>query len=312
MDDDATTRLLRMASPRPGVPEERAERVRRAVRVEWQAATRRRATRRRAILMTSILAAAAAVGFTFRLSSSPDTTLPLTADTVATVERVDGAVGLSTNDRVRSGDWVETGATGRASLRLTGGTSVRLDTGSRARLFSPRVIELSSGAIYVDSGSSSPGIEVRTSLGIAHDIGTQFEVRLRDASLWIRVRTGAVELRHAGGTIPAASGTEVTFAGGQATSRPLDSTAPEWGWATDIAPTFPIEGRPLAAFLEHVSREQGWTLRYADPALAARAPGIVLHGSIEGLQPRDQLSVTLASSGLAYRLDGGQLTVFRP
>lgn len=311
MDEDATTRLLGMASPRPAVPTDRTERVRRAVRLEWQAGASRRAARRRAILIASILAAAAAVIFAFRLSAPRDMATPVAAVTVATVERVDGRINLSANDSVRTGDWVETGATGRAALRLRDGTSARLDKESRARLISPRVIELSSGAVYVDTGSSSSGIEVRTPFGIAHDIGTQFEVRLRGASLEIRVRTGTVELRHAGGSIAAAAGTEVILASGQPTSRAVERTAGEWAWAAGIAAPFPIEGRPLAAFLDHVSREQGWTLRYADASLADRAHGIVLHGSIEGLQPRDQLTVTLASSGLAYRLEGGHLTVFR-
>jgi ferric-dicitrate binding protein FerR (iron transport regulator) len=195
---------------------------------------------------------------------------------------------------------------------LNDGTSVRLDTGSRARFLSASIVELAAGAIYVDTSASSRGLEVRTPLGTARDVGTQFEVRLHEQSLHVRVRTGAVELRHAGGTVPARAGTELILAGTHATSRSLGPAAPEWAWAAGIVPSFTIEGRPLAAFLEHLAREQGWTLRYADPALAGRASEIVLHGSIDGLQPTDQLAVALTSSGLAHRLEDGQLTVFRP
>jgi ferric-dicitrate binding protein FerR (iron transport regulator) len=312
MDEDSTTRLLRLASPRPHVAAERAERVRRAVHLEWQSAARQRAVRRRTIAATALLAAAAAFVVTFRVSGPRETAVPVTAGAVATIERLDGPIGLSANDRVRPGDWLDTGATGRVAVRLTDGTSVRLDTGSRARFLTASIVELAAGAIYVDTSASSRGLEVRTPLGTARDLGTQFEVRLRDQSLHVRVRTGAVELRYAGGAAPARAGTELILTGAEATSRALDPAAPEWAWAAGIAPSFPIEGRRLAAFLEHLAREQGWTLHYADPALAGRASGIVLHGSIDGLRPTDQLAVALASSGLAHRLEDGQLTVFRP
>jgi hypothetical protein len=73
-----------------------------------------------------------------------------------------------------------------------------------------------------------------------------------------------------------------------------------------------IEGLPLASFLESMSREHGWTLGYGDPSLGREAAGIVLHGSVEGLSPRDALDVTLRTSGLTYRLADGELVVFRP
>jgi hypothetical protein len=67
--------------------------------------------------------------------------------------------------------------------------------------------------------------------------------------------------------------------------------------------------RPLRAFLEHLAREQGYTLRYADPAVADAAARIILHGSVERLQPAEALDVALATSGLRYHLRGGDLVV---
>ena len=64
--------------------------------------------------------------------------------------------------------------------------------------------------------------------------------------------------------------------------------------------------------LDHLSREQGWTVRYADASLARRATTIVLHGSVDGLSPQDSLGVAIAASGLAHRLDGGTLFVTQP
>src|SRR5262249_34172922 len=152
----------------------------------------------------------------------PDSGAPM-GETVATVERVEGEARrfprtpgdrtvparLSPDDRLRTGEWVETGAAARAALRLSDGTSARLDTGSRARPLSATVIELAYGALYLDTGRDAKGLEVRTPLGTVHDIGTQFEVRLRDASLRVRVRTGIVELRRGDQSIPARPGTEL-------------------------------------------------------------------------------------------------------
>ena len=52
-------------------------------------------------------------------------------------------------------------------------------------------------------------------------------------------------------------------------------------------------------------------MRYADAALAREASGIVLHGSVNGLPPREALDVAITTSGLQHRLESGELTVFR-
>lgn len=312
MDDDTTTRLLRMAGPRPGVGAARAEEIRRAVHVEWQAATAGRVVRRRTIVASALLAVAAVLALVFRLTTTPSSLGLPGGPTIATVERVDGMLALAPGAGLHAGRWIETGGTSRAALRLASGASVRLDTATRARLLSSTVVELTAGAIYLDTGASSAGLEVRTPLGTAHDIGTQFEVRLREASLQVRVRSGLVELQHGGGLTPAAAGTAVTLTGGVATVIPAAPHGAVWEWAAALAPAFEIEGRPLAAFLDHLAREQGWTLRYADAALSRTASTIVLHGSVNGLPPREALAVVLATSGLAHRFQDGDLFVFKP
>jgi hypothetical protein len=52
-------------------------------------------------------------------------------------------------------------------------------------------------------------------------------------------------------------------------------------------------------------------LRYADVELASDSRSIILHGSVDGLQPRDALAVALATSGLFHRLRDGQLLISR-
>jgi ferric-dicitrate binding protein FerR (iron transport regulator) len=232
-------------------------------------------------------------------------------ETVATIERSTIPTLLSPHDTVRTGQWLDTDETGRVALRLTDRTSVRLDTRTRARLLSSTIIELTGGALYVDAGRDSTGLEVRTPLGTAYDIGTQFEIRLRDSSLQLRVRTGLVELRRGDRSISARPGTELDVAAGAVVSRTVSAYGPEWEWAASLAPLFEIEGRPLSAFLEHLSREHGWTLRYADATLAHEVSGIILHGSVNGLQPREALAVALTTSGLHHRFQDGEVFVSR-
>ena len=323
-EEDATAELLRMATARPGVAADRAARVRRAVYGQWHTEARRGMVRRRTIAAATVVLATAAT-VTLTVMMRPAGVLAPAGASVAIVERTDGdvrvmsdsgaasrgTIRLSSNDSVRTGQWVETSATSRAALRLAGGTSVRLDTGSRARLLSSTVIDLAEGAVYLDTGSSAPGLEVRTPFGTAHDVGTQFEVRLRVSSVRIRVRTGKVELRRGDQSMTSHAGTELTMEAGGAVSGTVRADGPEWEWAAGLAPAFEIEGRPLGAFLDHCSREQGWTLRYANAALATGASSIILHGSVGGLAPQDALSVALTTSGLDHRFQDGELFVFR-
>jgi ferric-dicitrate binding protein FerR (iron transport regulator) len=310
-EEEVTARLLRLAGRRPEAPADRAARVRGDVHRHWQAATRRRALRRRALLGTALLASAATATLVVKVLTPRDVGAPTLAETIASVEQVEGDAGLTRGDGVRTGQWLETGARGRAALRLADGTSMRLDTDARARLLSPAILELTRGTVYLDTGERSTGLEVRTPFGVARDIGTQFEVRLTASSLRVRVRAGLVELRRGEQSVSARPGTEVTLGSGPANTRPVPAFGPEWQWAADLAPVFDIEGRSLAAFLGHLSREQGWTVRYADAQLARDASGIILHGSVRGLEPADAVAVALRTSALSHRFDNGELVVMR-
>ena len=311
-EEETTARLLRLAGPRPDAPPDRAARVRHAVHHEWRLETRRRTVRRRVLTGVVVLAAAAAVVMVVRVRTPRAGVSP--AEALASIEQVVDPAGpsgqLIRGSAVRPGEWVETGGA-RAALRLSNGASMRLDSGARARLLSPTIIELSRGAVYLDTGTNATGFEVRTPLGVAHDIGTQFEVRVTDSALRVRVRTGLVELRSGDVALSARPGTEVTLASGDIVTRPFAAFGPEWEWAVRLAPVLETEGRPLSVFLEHVCREQGWTLRYVDGQLAREASGIVLSGSLGGLAPQDAVAAAVRASGLSYGLERGELLVMR-
>lgn len=321
--EDETMRLLRLAGPRTPVSATRAARVRSAVRAEWQRGTRCRITRRRIVLAGSLGAAAALLVAVGRVVLLEPRAMPLGA-TVAVVDQVDGSpvwvaetldgrqrARLQRGDSLRVGEWIETRTDSRVALRFGDGISVRLDTGSRVRPLSRSVIELSAGAVYVDTGRESGRFEVRTALATAHDIGTQFEVRLNGETLRLRVRTGAVELRDRARSISGRSGTEITLTATGAVSRPIAAHGSEWNWTTRVSPPLEMEGMPLATFLERVAREQGWTVEYDDPTIARETERIILHGSVTGLAPHDAVGVAVATSGLRYRLASGSLVVLR-
>jgi ferric-dicitrate binding protein FerR (iron transport regulator) len=321
-DPDATARLLRLAGARPAVPGDRAARVRAAAHSHWRTASRRRASTRRGLSAAAFLAAAAALILLVRLFTPAPRLAP--GDLVAVVEQTDGISNraidrpngmartrLTPGDAVRTGEWIETDPRGRLALRFHDGTSVRLDVGSRVRSLASNVIELSAGAVYVDTGRESGRFEVRTALATAQDVGTQFEVRLLDGSLRLRVRTGAVELRDGARSVSGRAGTEITLTGTSATSRPITAYGDEWAWTTQVSPPLDIEGMALSTYLERIAREHGWTLHYADPALAREASGIVLHGSVSGLSTREAIDVAVTTSSLHHRLEAGELVVLR-
>jgi ferric-dicitrate binding protein FerR (iron transport regulator) len=230
---------------------------------------------------------------------------------VAVVETLDGTVtGLRRAGAVHTGQWIETGQA-RAALRIGRDRSVRIDADSRLRMLSSSIIELASGAVYIDTAREDTSFEIRTPLGTARDLGTQFEVRLAGESLRLRVRTGVVELRDRTRSISGRAGTEITLTPTGTVTRPIAPDSPEWAWIARVLPPLQMEGVPLAAFLAQVAREQGWAIAYADAALAREAEDIVLHGSASSLAPHEAAEVAITTSGLRYRVERATLVVFR-
>jgi ferric-dicitrate binding protein FerR (iron transport regulator) len=310
-DDETTVQLLRAADPRTSVSVLRAARVRSAARGAWEVQIRRRTVRRRVVILSSILGAGT-LSLVFGREALLERKVPAgPGDPAAIVEQVDGPSHVQRNHVVRVGDWIEMAPDSRLALRFGDRTSVRLDTGSRLRVLSPMVVELAAGAVYVDTGSERGGFEVRTAMGTAHDIGTQFEVRLLPQSVRVRVRTGMVQLRDSARSIAGHQGTEITLSATGAVTRPFNGHDAGWDWATRVAPPLEMEGVSLATFLERAARERGWKVEYADLTLAREAKTIVLHGSVAGLTPDDAIEVAVGASSLRHRIERGSVIVLR-
>lgn len=326
-EDVELAKLLRAAGPRSAPPERDKEIVKGAALAQWQW-TVRRERRKRAFRRGAIAFAAAAALAAVTLHPALRSRLGFgAAAPVGTLEVAVGAVlggmgtalhPLATGEELSPGQVLETPASGaalsRAVVTLAGGSSLRLDAGSRLWLLSPGVLALDRGAVYVDSGPAGDAVEIRTPLGEVRDIGTRFEVRFEEGlgRLRIRVRDGEVELQREGRTEVAGAGEEMLQRADGSFTRGVVATHGEpWTWVTSTLPPFDIEGRTLWDLLTWATHEGGWQLRFADPALEAEVARAELFGSIEGFSLDEAISAMLAGSALTHRLEDGVLIVER-
>jgi ferric-dicitrate binding protein FerR (iron transport regulator) len=295
-EEEQVRHLLEEAGPRPEVPPEDLAKIKAAFRAEWQQHVRRRRfpDRRLWLLAASVLLV---IGFGWWLWPAAS----------APVARVEGTSGREEGAELLSGTGVVTEEDPLA-LRLEGGASLRLDVDSQVRLVSTSVIELRRGAVYLDSEGTGT-VTVQTPFGTVMEVGTQFEVRLLESALRVRVREGEVRVD----SHRAEAGTELTVqADGSVTRNRIASYGPPWSWVLKAAPPLRIEGLTLAEVLARVTRETGWTIRYEDPGIAASAGEIVVHGDVGHLAPDQALEVVLPGAGLDYQVVDGVLILRAP
>jgi hypothetical protein len=319
--DDDIRRWLELAGPRAAVPEERTARVREAVHAAWQDAVRQRVRRRRMAIGLAGLSAAAAVVLAVLLRPQvPGTPPVVTAARLVSISgsmsRADG-LPLIPGDSITTGMSLQVASGGLATLALVDGGEVRLDSGTTIAFDAARALAIDRGAVYVDSGGGSTGrtapVRVRTPVGTITDIGTRFEVRLENDEWHVRVRDGSVRFESARIRHDGYAGRELVIQpDGSVNERAVLPYGPGWRWATLAAPPFRVEGSTLAAFLAWVTAEGGRPVRFADAALERAMAGTVLHGSIEGLTTDEALTVALTTCGLAHRVEGDRILVFKP
>jgi len=323
---DLVEQLVRLAQTDAEVPLDGAARVKHAVRPLWRAQIRARAWRRRLFLAAGVAAAACLtiVVFLHLHRQAPALVVFHPAARVAAVAgELEIATGSGDVHTVTTSDLgltvmedavLRTSAHSRASVLLSTGHSLRLDTDTDLHLTTARALELRHGAVYLDiarAGSSS--VEVWTPLGVARDIGTQFEVRLTGTAVAVGVREGDVILSHDSTELRIPQGTRVTVEGdGSHHAVRLAADAGDWDWVQEVAPGFTIEDRTLLNFLDWVSREAGLVVRYHDAATEQLARSTRLHGSIDGLTPTQAVEAVLPGCGLEHHRGNGVLTIARP
>lgn len=325
-DEEFTRTLLEHAGSRPELAEEELATLRMAARAEWmrEVSGAGNVVRMRNQVWIRRLALAASLGGLLSLGWWVSNRTIVTPERVAVVQVVSGTVSLEADgnrlpalggEEVFTGTVLETEAgEGRASIRFASGIGMRLDVATRIRVISAQEVELTSGAVYFDSGNSNQnGFEIQTPLGVARDIGTQFAVRLLDTTrMQVRVREGQVFVRQNGSTHEAGPGIElVLFSDGRVDQRSIAKHGREWEWVLESAPAFAIEGRTLHEFLKWSSHETGWEIHFDDPGVERRAGEIVLHGTIKGSRADRVYQAVLAGAGLRGELHEGRLTIRR-
>lgn len=258
--------------------------------------------------------------FTFRTLS------PSRATPVALIEGATGPLeveigkgywrAVRVGERLSEGARLRTGKGSRASLRMTEGATVRVDSESQVRFLSAAVVGLERGGIYADTGLGKPGgpaLEVKTPLCTVRHLGTQFEVRWIEAApaaVRVRVREGSIEVEGEGRTERATAGEELSVLreGGAVRTR-IAGYGADWDWVMDAAGRLEIEGRTFGELLDRVRRETGWQVRFADPGIEPSARRIVLHGGVGALRPDQAAFAILAGAGFEGELEQGVLIV---
>ena len=115
----------------------------------------------------------------------------------------------------------------------------------------------------------------------------------------ISIREGRVQIEGSQGASHGSAGEVLSILDGGSIQR--TSIAPHdasWHWAIAAAPTFDIDNRPLSDFLDWIGRETGKRIVYASPQALQVAQGVVLRGSISGLDPESALAAVLSTTDL--------------
>lgn len=327
-EERAIARLLAAVGPRAAPPQAVADEVRRAVEAEWRATVAARRPQRRPLAWA--MAAGLAVAAIGAWLAQP-LLAPAPTAAVAGVLRATGAVEyrrdagsgwshLVAGQAVAAGGELRTRPGARVALALADGVQLRVDEGSIVTLSSATGADLRRGAIYVDSGSGAPGtagpaFELLTPVGSVRHLGTQYQARLAEGMLKVGVREGRVQYSGSAGVALGAAGEQLVIAGTGAAARiererlePHDSS---WRWAGAVAPAIDIEGRPLDEFLAWAGRETGREVVYDSPAVRSAAAGIVLRGSVAGLEPDAALAAVLSTTPLRHAVVDGTLRIGR-
>jgi len=321
-DDSDVARVLRASGARASPSDEMTRAVYEAVHAEWRATVKRhngkRAQRVWLAVAASVAVAAIAL-FAGRNLVPPQAALM--ADVSKRVGVVQVREGGSADWRsaagektLHVGEGVQTGADGRVALALRDGVSLRLDHDTRVALVSADRVDITSGAVYIDSGasgSSAARLEVGTPAGVVRHIGTQYEARILSSGTRIRVREGRVDVTPSNGsprTLEVGDQIVVSSSGVEERGR-IEPSSDEWDWASDAAPEFDINGKPLHAFLAWAARETGLQVVFASAESAAEAQRAVLSGSIAGLDPDEALAAVMPTTSLRSTERDGQLVI---
>lgn len=324
MDDLDLERLLKSAGLRERPPAEVEQAVRAQLHAEWTAMLRSNREQRYRRGGFALAAGLFAAAFGLWIAGAGTRVPPVAVGTLAVASGevrekagwLSGSRAMDGGDVVLAGRTLETGPDGRAALALPGGVSVRVDRGTRVAVVEPGVLTLVRGALYVDSGAGQARLaqlRVETTAGSVRHVGTQYELRLLDSGVRLRVREGRVEFRSPDGAVEQGrSGEQLVIFGDGSVQRDATSRhGPSWDWVADAAPAIDLEGMTLNRFLAWTGRELGREVALAPTLAEADLAAVVLHGSTEGLTPGEALHAVLATTSFSAELAGEEIRIAR-
>lgn len=323
MHEDDIERVLIAAGPRAKPPAEIERELRETLRIEWRAVVaQQRSRRRRTMLALAASVAAAAVGAWL---VTPNFTAPAAA--VGTIALAHGELLVKSGrlsrwkpaaggQLVSTGQILATGPASRGAIALAGGISARLDEATEVRLAAADRLVIGRGAVYVDAGADSvraAPLEIVTPAGSIRHLGTQYEVRVLNDGVRLRVREGRVLWESDVGTATGQAGEQLVVGpGGRVERGHIAPFSEDWGWTIAAAPAIELEGMLLPDFLAWVARELGCRIEFSTPEVERGAQTVVLHGSATGLRPAQALEAVFATTRMqATVLDGRILVTTR-
>ena len=313
---DAVEALLERAEPRPAPPVDDEQRVREAVRAEWQAVTGKYRARRRA----TRFAIAASVLLAAMLSFNAFRDTGIAPEDVASIDKSHGSIyllgeqseltelaGLAT---VATGQTVMTGAESGIGLVWLGGGSLRMDEATTVELVGTNSIFLREGRVYFDSKAASADFTIQTAHGVVSHLGTQYMTAVDGARLIVSVREGEISIDRDRAKDVAFAGQQIQIVGGgAATVTNIGRSGAQWEWVEVIAPTLDFSGKSTYEFLIWVARETGYHLVFEDAEAERTAKAGRLMGAIADLDPRRELEVRMLGEDLDYAFDEASGTI---
>ncbi len=214
----------------------------------------------------------------------------------------DGSIRREVN-RLAAGTSVHTHEGARVALKTAGGNRLRIDENVDLTLVTATRIQLVRGRIYVDSPPGTKEIHISTALGELKELGTQFEVEVKDEHLRVRMREGKVAVSTSRQTVLASAEDGVGDVAdiprvGEIEWSKLDTTDSHWDWYRDIEPFYRIDNARLLDFLQWVARQTGRELILSSPGVEIEAQNSRLHGTVQGMTMDQALKSVLASTNL--------------
>jgi hypothetical protein len=213
---------------------------------------------------------------------------------------------------INPGDFIKTKNNNRLLIELVNGNSFRLDENTLVQIVNKNEIQLKQGKIYIESNKSSSlnQLLIKTKLGSINHIGTRYLVEYNDRQLNVGVREGKVVVDNVNQHKEVSKGFALTInENGSYTSSKILPNQLNWQWTQKIAKQFNIQGKTVSEYLNWVSSETGYPIKWLLNRDKIDASLIKLSGSINGVMPLESLDVLLPTTRFNYSISDSAIHI---